>query len=198
MPINYLILVYMITQFAVPCAHAGDTTHPMGAAGAPATDIAVKSFSESTLASIYTQTQPGDSHSYFSGLESVQPVFDASLYEKILTEQRDDELMTLAQQNAMVMTQRQNSRRVSMTQSSNSNKQTWQVTTQLIVYYVKDQIEIVRPLTNTMMITKETTSKTGYKIIAFSTIAAAQPELINYQQLRQKNCPSKTTPTSAS
>ena len=197
MPINYVILVCIISQFAVLYAHASNATHPMGTADAPATDIAVKSFSESTLASIYTQTQPGDSHSYFSGLESVQPVFDASLYEKILTEQRDDELMTLAQQNAMVMTQRQNSSRVAMTKS-NSNKPTWQVTTQLIVYYVKDQIEIVRPLTNTMMITTDTTSTTGYKITAFSTITAAQPELINYQQLRQKNCPSMTAPTSAS
>lgn len=197
MPINFALLVFLITQLTVPCTYAIVPVQPEKGAHKLASDIEIKSYSESILASIYTQTQPHDASSYLAGLESVQSVFDAPVYQKILTQQRNDELMTLAQQNAMVMTQRQNSSLVSIINATEDRNQSWQVTTQIDVYYVKDQIEIVRPLTNTMIITMDDPVSRGYKITAFTTTLAAQPELINYQQLRQKNCPSKASASSS-
>ena len=97
----------------------------------------------------------------------------------------------------MVMTNQQFDTVITALAPTVNNQPQWQVKTRFNVYFIKDQIEIVQPMANTMTITIINDKMPQYRIMAFSSVQTSDPELINYQQLRQRNCPGVTDPVKA-
>ena len=50
----------------------------------------------------------------------------------------------------------------------------------MTLYYVKDQIEIVKPVRNILVIQKSATSSPVYKVVSFATSNHGRPQMIDW------------------
>ena len=150
----------------------------------------VRLLAHTVLRTLYSHHLPDDLSHYRDNLRQIEQHFDTTLFEHVVETISNDDLMKLAEKYQMTITEKQSRATIDLVSDSADHTQ-WRVTTEMTLYYVKDQIEIVKPVRNILVIQKSATSSPVYKVVSFATSNHGRPQMIDYQALRQSNCPKR-------
>ena len=152
----------------------------------------IAALSGEILRIFYTNLRPDSPGVYREDVAKLQQSFDSSVLASSLASYDQDDLFKLARQHSMTMTESQSTPKVSL-EMSHMGAHHWRVVTPVIVYLIKDHIEIVRSMTNTMILIHDPSAHHSYRVTEFKSQDQRAPEMIDHRALRQAYCDDEKT-----
>ncbi|HAV93286.1 MAG TPA: hypothetical protein DCW33_00290 [Proteobacteria bacterium] len=150
----------------------------------------VRQLAHTVLGTLYNHVEPSDMSNYRDSLQQIQQHFDTTLFTHVVDSISSDDLVKLVDKYQMTMTEKQHMVNVEMISDSADQTQ-WRVTTDMTLFFIKDQIEIVKPVRNILVIQKTAKATPVYKVVSFDTSDHGRPQMIDHQAIRQSNCPKR-------
>ena len=188
-----LIMVYSSCYALLPM-QSGATDAPsdsMTSSDANVNDEAqVRQLAHTVLRTLYNHIALSDMSNYRDSIQQIEQHFGTTLFTHVVDSISNDDLVKLVDKYQMTMTEKQHKVTIEMISDSADQTQ-WRVTTDMILFFIKDQIEIVKPVRNILVIQKTATPTPIYKVVSFDTSDHGRPQMIDHQAIRQSNCPKR-------
>ena len=150
----------------------------------------VRQLAHTVLRTLYNHVALSDMSNYRDSLQQIEQHFDTTLFTHVVDSISSDDLVKLVDKYQMTMTEKQHKVTVEMISDSDDQTQ-WRVTTDMTLFFIKDQIEIVKPVRNILVIQKTAKATPIYKVVSFDTNDHGQPQMIDHRAIRQSNCPKR-------
>ena len=119
----------------------------------------------------------------------VRKLFSSQALTKLADYIHSDDNFQIAKEYSMVMSEYQGESTIDQVSTqSNAGLVTLKITTPFTLYLVKDNIEIIRSMTNTITLSYPEDNPASISIQSFTSSPIAEPKIIDHKKIRQVNC----------
>ena len=170
-----IILSFMLLQLSIPSLAGND----------PIDKAAVAALAKQSLSCIYSQTPFEDRKDCLF----IRKLFIPKAFSQLTDYINSDENFQIAKEYSMVMSEYQEKSTIDqISAQTNSGAVTLRITTPFTLYLVKDNIEIVSPMVNTIVLSYPENNPSSWSVESLTSVATSEPKIIDHKKIRQVNC----------
>ena len=119
----------------------------------------------------------------------IRKLFSSQALTNLTDYIHSDDNFQIAKDYSMVMSEYQEKSTIDkISTQPNTSLISLRVTTPFTLYLVKDNIEIIRSMTNTITLAYPKDNPASISIQSFTSTSIAEPKIIDHQKIRQANC----------